>query len=77
MALKLFWEFVHHCSGPWTNENLVSGPFGFLIEYPCSMGWCAKATEVVYIQGTQGFIQVVGQTFQNPITFIVRLISCF
>ena len=29
-------ELHHHCFGPWTDSNLVSGPFEFLIEYPCT-----------------------------------------
>ena len=33
--LVLIFELHRHCSGPWTDWKLVSGPFDFLIEYPC------------------------------------------
>src|SRR4029434_3749338 len=45
-----FWILTVTVPDPGLNGNLASGPFGFLIEYPCSSGYvCVCVCVCVYI----------------------------
>ena len=53
-----FWILTVTVPDPGLNGNLASGPFGFLIEYPCSKLTVEKAISELYL-GLKGACQVI------------------